>query len=143
MTIDKSFVDDLDIDSLSMEAKIAQFRPRTSTASKRSDEDLAGLVGDAVGYIQKLEAENADLAAELREKFELTPDGRASERTMTKPSTRNGNFPNVVVTSLAATTSITGDVDATWKGLLNGESGIDVLDDDFIHEYDLPVRIGT
>ncbi|NMN94737.1 KasA/KasB family beta-ketoacyl-ACP synthase [Antrihabitans stalactiti] len=61
---------------------------------------------------------------------------------MTKPSTRNGNFPNVVVTSLAATTSIAGDVDATWKGLLNGESGIDVLDDDFIHEYDLPVRIG-
>ena len=62
--------------------------------------------------------------------------------TVTKPSTRNGNFPNVVVTSLAATTSIAGDVDATWKGLLNGESGIDVLDDDFIHEYDLPVRIG-
>ncbi|MFD7845061.1 KasA/KasB family beta-ketoacyl-ACP synthase [Nocardia sp. NPDC059764] len=61
---------------------------------------------------------------------------------MTTPSTLNGNFPNVVVTSMAATTSIAGDVDATWKGLLNGESGIDVLEDDFIAEYDLPVRIG-
>jgi len=61
---------------------------------------------------------------------------------MTIPSTMNGNFPNVVVTSLAATTSIAGDVDATWKGLLNGESGIDVLDDEFVTEFDLPVRIG-
>ncbi len=61
---------------------------------------------------------------------------------MTIPSTKNGNFPNIVITSLAATTSVAGDVDATWKGLLNGESGIDVLDDDFIEEFDLPVRIG-
>lgn len=61
---------------------------------------------------------------------------------MTNPSTANGRFPNVVVTSLAATTSIAGDVDATWKGLLNGESGIGVLEDDFITEYDMPVRIG-
>ncbi|WP_410875306.1 KasA/KasB family beta-ketoacyl-ACP synthase [Nocardia sp. A7] len=62
--------------------------------------------------------------------------------TTPAPSTLNGNFPNVVVTSMAATTSIAGDVDATWKGLLNGESGIDVLEDPFIEEYDLPVRIG-
>ncbi|WP_406268893.1 KasA/KasB family beta-ketoacyl-ACP synthase [Nocardia sp. NBC_00881] len=58
------------------------------------------------------------------------------------PSTRNGNFPTVVVTGLAATTSIAGDVDSTWKGLLDGESGIDVLDDDFIDQFELPVRIG-
>lgn len=61
---------------------------------------------------------------------------------MTTPSTANGGFRNVVVTSMAVTTSIAGDVDATWKGLLNGESGIDVLEDDFITEFDLPVRIG-
>ena len=53
---------------------------------------------------------------------------------MTNPSTNNGRFPSVVVTSLAATTSIAGDVDATWKGLLNGESGIGVLEDDFVSE---------
>ncbi|WP_330251176.1 KasA/KasB family beta-ketoacyl-ACP synthase [Nocardia sp. NBC_00565] len=58
------------------------------------------------------------------------------------PSTKNGNYPNVVVTSLAATTSIAGDVDSTWKGLLNGESGIDVLDDSFVEKFELPVRIG-
>jgi beta-ketoacyl ACP synthase len=51
-------------------------------------------------------------------------------------------FPSVVVTSLAATTSIAGDVDSTWKGLLSGESGIDVLDDDFVERFELPVRIG-
>ncbi|MFI1917467.1 KasA/KasB family beta-ketoacyl-ACP synthase [Nocardia sp. NPDC020380] len=51
-------------------------------------------------------------------------------------------FPSVVVTSLAATTSISGDVDSTWKGLLNGESGIDVLEDSFLDDFELPVRIG-
>ncbi|MGY1946375.1 KasA/KasB family beta-ketoacyl-ACP synthase [Nocardia asiatica] len=61
---------------------------------------------------------------------------------MQMPSTKNGQFPSVVVTSLAATTSIAGDVDSTWKGLLNGDSGIDVLEDDFIEEFELPVRIG-
>ncbi|MDI9895492.1 MULTISPECIES: KasA/KasB family beta-ketoacyl-ACP synthase [Nocardiaceae] len=61
---------------------------------------------------------------------------------MTSPSTANGRFPSVVVTSLAATTSLAGDVDATWKGLLNGDSGIHTLEDDFVSEYGLPVRIG-
>ncbi|MCZ4556825.1 MULTISPECIES: KasA/KasB family beta-ketoacyl-ACP synthase [Rhodococcus] len=61
---------------------------------------------------------------------------------MSSPVTSTRNFPNVVVTSLAASTSIAGDVDATWKGLLAGESGIDVLEDPFVAEYDLPVRIG-
>ncbi|MFR9754021.1 KasA/KasB family beta-ketoacyl-ACP synthase [Nocardia sp. 004] len=58
------------------------------------------------------------------------------------PSTKNGDFPPVVVSSLAATTSIAGDVDATWKGLLNGESGITALEDDFVDQFELPVRIG-
>ncbi|MFE3293823.1 KasA/KasB family beta-ketoacyl-ACP synthase [Rhodococcus sp. NPDC059234] len=61
---------------------------------------------------------------------------------MSSPVTSTRNFPNVVVTSLAASTSIAGDVDATWKGLLAGESGIGILDDPFIEEFDLPVRIG-
>jgi beta-ketoacyl ACP synthase len=51
-------------------------------------------------------------------------------------------YPDVVVTALAATTSIAGDVDSTWKGLLGGESGIDVLDDAFVDQFELPVRIG-
>ncbi|GAA5045526.1 KasA/KasB family beta-ketoacyl-ACP synthase [Nocardia callitridis] len=58
------------------------------------------------------------------------------------PSTANGSFPDVVVTSLAATTSLAGDVDSTWKGLLGGDSGIDVLEDSFIDQFELPVRIG-
>ncbi|NMD94959.1 beta-ketoacyl-ACP synthase [Rhodococcus sp. BL-253-APC-6A1W] len=58
---------------------------------------------------------------------------------MTSPSPRT--LRNVVVTSLAASTSIAGDVDASWKALLAGESGIGVLDG-FVDEYNLPVRIG-
>ncbi|MFX0579926.1 KasA/KasB family beta-ketoacyl-ACP synthase [Nocardia nepalensis] len=50
--------------------------------------------------------------------------------------------PSVVVTAIAATTSIADDIDATWSGLLAGRSGIGMLTDDFVAEYDLPVRIG-
>src|SRR5262249_8856593 len=63
-------------------------------------------------------------------------------RQVTKPSTANGGFPNVVVTAVTATTSISPDVESTWKGLLAGESGIHVLEDEFVTKWDLPVRIG-
>ena len=51
---------------------------------------------------------------------------------MTKPSTANGGFPSVVVTAVTATTSISPDIESTWKGLLAGESGIHVLEDEFV-----------
>ena len=61
---------------------------------------------------------------------------------MTKPSTANGGYPNVVVTAVTATTSIAPDIESTWKGLLAGESGIHVLEDEFVSKWDLQVRIG-
>ena len=70
VTPEKSFVDDLDIDSLSMVEIAVQTEDKYGV--KIPDEDLAGLrtVGDAVAYVQKLEAENAGLAEELKAKFE-------------------------------------------------------------------------
>lgn len=70
VTIEKSFVDDLDIDSLSMVEIAVQTEDKYGV--KIPDEDLASLktVGDAVGYIQKLEAENSEAAAELKAKFD-------------------------------------------------------------------------
>lgn len=59
-----------------------------------------------------------------------------------KPSTANGGYPSVVVTAVEATTSIGADIESTWKGLLAGESGIHVLEDEFVTKWDLPVRIG-
>ncbi|MCV7224956.1 3-oxoacyl-ACP synthase KasA [Mycolicibacterium komossense] len=61
---------------------------------------------------------------------------------MNRPSTANGDFPSVVVTAVTATTSIAPDIESTWKGLLAGESGIRVLDDDFVGKWDLAVKIG-
>lgn len=51
-------------------------------------------------------------------------------------------FPNVVVTGIAMTTALASDAETTWKLLLDGQSGIRTLDDPFVEEYDLPVRIG-
>jgi beta-ketoacyl ACP synthase len=56
-------------------------------------------------------------------------------------ATGNG-FPNVVVTGIALTTALASDPETTWKLLLDGQSGIRALDDPFVEEFDLPVRIG-
>ncbi|TRW88274.1 beta-ketoacyl-ACP synthase [Mycolicibacterium sp. 018/SC-01/001] len=61
---------------------------------------------------------------------------------MSRPSTANGGFPSVVVTAVEATTALAGDIESTWKGLLAGESGIRILEDEFVTKWDLPVRIG-
>ncbi|WP_459963435.1 KasA/KasB family beta-ketoacyl-ACP synthase [Nocardia sp. IFM 10818] len=61
---------------------------------------------------------------------------------MRNPFAEDGRFPDVVVTALAASTSIAGDVEGTWSGLLAGESGIEELTDPWVRTYRLPVRIG-
>jgi beta-ketoacyl ACP synthase len=61
---------------------------------------------------------------------------------MARPSTANGGFPSIVVTGMAMMSAIAPDVDGTWQGLLDGESGIRALEDDFAAGLDLPVRIG-
>jgi beta-ketoacyl ACP synthase len=51
-------------------------------------------------------------------------------------------FPNVVITGIAMTTALASDTETTWKLLLDGQSGIRLLDDPFVEEFNLPVRIG-
>lgn len=60
---------------------------------------------------------------------------------MASPTTGNG-LPDVVVTGVAMTTALATDAENTWKNLLDRQSGIRTLNDPFITEYDLPVRIG-
>ncbi|WP_319433162.1 3-oxoacyl-ACP synthase KasB [Mycobacterium sp. RTGN5] len=60
---------------------------------------------------------------------------------LTQLSTGNG-FPDVVVTGVAMTTALASDAEGTWKRLLDGQSGIRLLEDEFVEMYDLPVRIG-
>jgi beta-ketoacyl ACP synthase len=59
----------------------------------------------------------------------------------TQLSTGNG-FPNVVVTGVAMTTALATDAESTWQKLLDGQSGIRKLEDPFVEQYNLPVRIG-
>jgi beta-ketoacyl ACP synthase len=62
-------------------------------------------------------------------------------RGRTQLSTGNG-FPNVVVTGFAMTTALATDAESTWQKLLDGQSGIRKLEDPFVEQYNLPVRIG-
>ncbi|MFG1932149.1 3-oxoacyl-ACP synthase KasB [Mycobacterium sp. NPDC048908] len=59
----------------------------------------------------------------------------------TQLTTGNG-FPDVVVTGIAMTTALATDADGTWQKLLDGQSGIRKLEDPFVEQYNLPVRIG-
>jgi acyl carrier protein len=70
VTLEKSFVDDLDIDSLSMVEIAVQTEDKYGV--KIPDEDLAGLrtVGDVVTYLQQLEAENPEAAEAIRAQFD-------------------------------------------------------------------------
>ena len=60
---------------------------------------------------------------------------------MAQLSTGNG-LRDVVVTGIAMTTALATDADSTWKKLLDKQSGIRKLEDPFVDEFDLPVRIG-
>lgn len=51
-------------------------------------------------------------------------------------------LPDVVVTGIAMTTALATDAETTWKLLLDSQSGIRTLDDPFVEEFNLPVRIG-
>src|ERR1700682_2592170 len=75
-------------------------------------------------------------ATELREEI-----SGAVMAGLTRLSTGDG-FPNVVVTGIAMTTSVATDADGTWKALLDGRSGIRKLEDPFVEQYSLPVRMG-
>ncbi|MEV0060892.1 meromycolate extension acyl carrier protein AcpM [Nocardia sp. NPDC050718] len=69
VTPEKSFVEELEIDSLSLVEIAVQLEDRYNV--KIPDEDLASLktVGDAVAYVQKMEADQPHLAAEMEAKF--------------------------------------------------------------------------
>jgi len=80
VTSEKSFVDDLDIDSLSMVEIAVQTEDKYGV--KIPDEDLAGLrtVGDVVNYIQKLEEENPEAAQALRAKFDTDSSAAVDQK---------------------------------------------------------------
>ncbi|HKU10939.1 beta-ketoacyl-ACP synthase II [Sinomonas sp.] len=49
----------------------------------------------------------------------------------------------VVITGLGATTPIGGDVPTLWQNAVKGVSGVHQLTDDWVEQYDLPVKIAA
>jgi beta-ketoacyl ACP synthase len=56
--------------------------------------------------------------------------------------TTGDGLHDVVVTAVASTTSLAPDAEETWQLLLEGQSGIRLLDRPFIGDFQSPVRIG-
>ncbi|WP_316575203.1 meromycolate extension acyl carrier protein AcpM [Nocardia canadensis] len=69
VTPEKSFVEELEIDSLSLVEIAVQLEDKY--AVEIPDEDLASLqtVGDAVAYVQRMETAQPHLAAEMEARF--------------------------------------------------------------------------
>ncbi|WP_216897085.1 meromycolate extension acyl carrier protein AcpM [Nocardia alni] len=69
VAMEKSFVNDLDIDSLSLVEIAVQLEDKYGV--RVPDEDMAGLrtVGDAVVYVQRMEAERPELASDVQAKL--------------------------------------------------------------------------
>lgn len=56
--------------------------------------------------------------------------------------TATADRPAVVVTALAATTALAADVEESWAALLNGKSGISLIEDRMLDQFPVPVTIG-
>lgn len=56
--------------------------------------------------------------------------------------TTGDGLPDVVVTAVASSNALATNAEDTWQQLLEGQSGIRLLDKPFVDEYDFPVRIG-
>ena len=118
--LDKSFVDDLDVDSLSMVEVVVAAEEKFGVSIPDDEVKNLKTVGDAVSFI-----ENAQPAARP-DLVPLHPRGAHVRK-------------RVVVTGLGTTSPVGGDVATTWDALVKGRSGVRHLDDDWAEE--MPVKI--
>lgn len=49
----------------------------------------------------------------------------------------------IVITGLGATTPLGGTLDASWQALLQGKSGANTIEADWVNEFDLPVHFAA
>ena len=136
ITPEKSFVDDLDIDSLSMVEVVMAAEDKFGVSIPDGEVKNLKTVGDAVAYIEKanglrlIDRRGTAPARNRRPASYLRTTARRIDhldRTRAR-STPMTSQRRVVVTGLGATTPVGGDVASTWDGLLAGRSGVRSLD---------------
>src|ERR1022692_3524323 len=140
VTPEKTFVDDLDIDSLSMvEIAVAA---QDKFGVEIPDDQLKDLktVQDVVDYVRR----GGVAACRGKHRGAAPPRDRQQRRRVMRLRSENivgTDRTDVVVTGLGAITPLGADVASTWEGLLAGRSGVQKLTDDWAAE--LPARIAA
>src|ERR1022692_1361603 len=140
VTPEKTFVDDLDIDSLSMvEIAVAA---QDKFGVEIPDDQLKDLktVQDVVDYVRRAGVS----AGPGKHRGAAPPRDRQQRRRVMRLRSENivgTDRTDVVVTGLGAITPLGADVASTWEGLLAGRSGVQKLTDDWAAE--LPARIAA
>ena len=122
VTPEKTFVDDLDIDSLSMvEIAVAA---QDKFGVEIPDDQLKDLktVQDVIDYVRQVGS--IGLTGELPARPGPQPRRNVSVTRPEEQITVGTDQTKVVVTGLGATTPLGGDVAATWDALLAGRSGV-------------------
>ena len=132
--LDKSFVDDLDVDSLSMVEVVVAAEEKFGVSIPDDEVKNLKTVGDAV----VVHRERPGLT-----RRRSAGDSRGTPTTRPSAPTRSHMTATmrkrVVVTGLGTTNPVGGDVATTWDALVKGQSGVRHLDDDWAEE--LPVKI--
>ena len=141
VTPDKTFVDDLDIDSLSMVeiavAAAGQVRRRDPRRAAQGPQDRAGRRRLRQAFC------SIGLTGEAKPTRPAGTSLRAPRYPRLVRSTRTvgTDRTRVVVTGLGAITPVGADVASTWQALLAGRSGAVALTEDWAAE--LPARIAA
>ncbi|CAI7667369.1 unnamed protein product [Penicillium discolor] len=138
VALEKSFTDDLDIDSISMMTIVVNAEEKFGVTIPDDEVKNLKTVGDAVNFI---------VAGQ-----EMPPSPRARRgilRPCPSPArTRFDKEPHlmtkrIVVTGIGATSAIGGTAPENWDNLLAGASGARTIEHDWVQEYDLPVTFAA
>ena len=127
--LDKSFTDDLDIDSISMMTIVVNAEEKFDV--KIPDEEVKNLktVGDAVSFIVK--RPGLDRCVERASAWPRSADP-VSTAVLTTEDCRMTK--KIVVTGIGATSPLGGTARDSWTALLAGESGARTLEHDWVDE---------
>ena len=128
--LDKSFVDDLDVDSLSMvEVVVAaeeKFDVRSPTTRSRTSRPSA--TPSRSSSAPRTADRAVDASSDRPARGHVVRSAAAARRRHPRGRATTMSRTRVVVTGLGTTSPVGGDVPSTWDALVAGQSGVRHLD---------------
>ena len=141
--LDKAFVDDLDVDSLSMVEVVVAARRSSASPSPttRSRTSRPSATPSRSSSAPKADPPLSAVVGRPRPGRPVTGPSPSPRNRTTDLKRIHMPAKRVVVTGLGTTSPLGGDVASTWEALLKGQSGVRHLTDDWAEQ--MPVKIAA